>query len=389
MIELFKIEKLKSLSMTIEEIREQFPYLNLGKIYLNHAALSPLPQPVIDRANLFLTRRSQTNIDDMAQWSADVNEAKTKLGLLLNTQADRFAFFEDTSTGLNILVRGISWQPGDRILIDHVELPSDVLPLLNLKNQGVEIDFLPATKSAHTSNSIISGIKPGTKLIHINAVHYLNGYRTNLKKIGEFTSENNIILSVDATQAVGALNIDLNEHKIDFLSCGTQKWLFGLMGLSFIYITPKLQQDITIKFTNWSTFGAHSSLLDYNLDHNNTADVLQSGTINIIGVNALIGALDMLLSYGPTKIENRIIEHTIYTIEQFHQIGIKPVCGKYKATNLSGIISFKSPKSKLIHQRLTEEKISISLREGFVRLSHHFYNTTEELDLAIDIIKSC
>ncbi|MBK6681912.1 MAG: hypothetical protein IPG53_18895 [Ignavibacteriales bacterium] len=78
--------------MSIEEIRELFPYLNLGKIYLNHAALSPLPQPVIDHANLFLTRRSQTSIDDMNQWAADTHEAKAKLGILLNAQPERFAF---------------------------------------------------------------------------------------------------------------------------------------------------------------------------------------------------------------------------------------------------------------------------------------------------------
>ncbi|MBK7267645.1 MAG: aminotransferase class V-fold PLP-dependent enzyme [Ignavibacteriales bacterium] len=375
--------------MSIEEIRELFPYLNLGKIYLNHAALSPLPQPVIDHANLFLTRRSQTSIDDMNQWAADTHEAKAKLGILLNAQPERFAFFEATATALNILAQGITWQPGDRILIDHVELPSDIMPLLNLRHYGVEIDFLPSTKTVSSTNNIIAAITPKTKLVHLNAVHYLNGYRTNLKTIGEYTSQNGIIFSVDASQAVGALQIDLEDSKIDFLSCGTQKWLFGLMGLAFIYITPELQRNITLKFNHWSTFGMHSSLLDYNLDHNNSADSLQNGTINIIGVNALIGALNMLLTYGPSKIENRIIEHTIYTIEQFHQIGIKPVCGKYKITNLSGIISFKSPKSKLIYKRLTEEKISTSLREGYVRLSHHFYNTTGELDQAIAIIKSC
>ncbi|MBK7865618.1 MAG: aminotransferase class V-fold PLP-dependent enzyme [Ignavibacteriales bacterium] len=375
--------------MSIEEIREQFPYLKLGKIYLNHAALSPLPQPVIDHANLFLKRRSETSIDDMNQWTADTQEAKSKLGILLNAQPDRFAFFEATATALNILAQGISWEAGDRILIDHIELPSDILPLLKLRDQGVEIDFLHSTKAVASSNNIIAAITSRTKLVPVNAFHYINGYRTELKTIGEYTSQNNIIFSVDATQALGALNIDCEECKIDFLTCGTQKWLLGLMGLAFIYITPELQRNITLKFNHWSTFGTHSSLLDYNLDHNNSADSLQNGTINIIGVNALIGALNMLLSYGPSKIENRIIEHTIYTIEQFHQIGIKPVCGKYKLSNLSGIISFKSPKSKLIYKKLTEEKISTSLREGYVRLSHHFYNTTGELDQAIEIIKSC
>ncbi|MBK6681913.1 MAG: aminotransferase class V-fold PLP-dependent enzyme [Ignavibacteriales bacterium] len=111
----------------------------------------------------------------------------------------RGSLFEATATALNILAQGITWQPGDRILIDHVELPSDIMPLLNLRHYGVEIDFL-LTKTVSSTNNIIAAITPKTKLVHLNAVHYLNGYRTNLKTIGEYTSQNGIIFSVDATR---------------------------------------------------------------------------------------------------------------------------------------------------------------------------------------------
>ncbi|GAB1348795.1 hypothetical protein MASR1M107_10080 [Ignavibacteriales bacterium] len=239
--------------MTIDHVREQFPYLKLGKIYLNHASLSPVPQPVIDRADIFLKRRSETHIDDMSQWISDVEEAKVKLGKLINGDPDRFAFFDNTSTGLNILAQGINWKPGDRILLNDVEFPSNVYPFLNLKNQGVEIDFVHSKKGAVNSVDILAAVRPETRLISISAVQFLSGYRSNLKKIGDFCRERNIIFSVDAIQALGALQIDVKECKIDFLSCGTQKWLLGLMGLSFIYITGELQHDITPRFVGWAS----------------------------------------------------------------------------------------------------------------------------------------
>ena len=375
--------------MTIEEVRDQFPYLKLGKIYLNHASLSPVPQPVIDRANLFLKRRSETHIDDMSQYISDTEEAKQKLALLLNGEADRFAFFDNTSTGLNILAQGIDWKPGDRVLLNDVEFPSNVYPFLNLKHLGVEIDFVHSKKGAVNSNDIIAAVRPETRLISISAVQFFSGYRANLKRIGEFCRERGIIFSVDAIQALGALPVDVNECKIDFLSSGTQKWLLGLMGLSFIYITEELQHEITPRFVGWASMENQTSLLDYNFTFKKSADALQNGTINMIGVNALIGALDLLHAVGTSRIESRIIEHTLFMNERLHETGLKPLSAKYKLKNLSGIVSFASPRAKLIHQKLTEAKISSSLREGFIRLSHHFYNTTDELEAAVEVIRTC
>ena len=375
--------------MTIEEVRDQFPYLKLGKIYLNHASLSPVPQPVIDRANLFLKRRSETHIDDMSQYISDTEEAKQKLALLLNGEADRFAFFDNTSTGLNILAQGIDWKPGDRVLLNDVEFPSNVYPFLNLKHLGVEIDFVHSKKGAVNSNDIIAAVRPETRLISISAVQFLSGYRANLKRIGEFCRERGIIFSVDAIQALGALPVDVNECKIDFLSSGTQKWLLGLMGLSFIYITEELQHEITPRFVGWASMENQTSLLDYNFTFKKSADALQNGTINMIGVNALIGALDLLHAVGTSRIESRIIEHTLFMNERLHETGLKPLSAKYKLKNLSGIVSFASPRAKLIHQKLTEAKISSSLREGFIRLSQHFYNTTDELEAAVEVIRTC
>ncbi len=375
--------------MTIEEVRDQFPYLKLGKIYLNHASLSPVPQPVIDRANLFLKRRSETHIDDMSQYIHDAEEAKQKLAILLNGDPDRFAFFDNTSTGLNILAQGLDWKPGDRVLLNDVEFPSNVYPFLNLKNLGVEIDFVHSKKGAVNSDDILAAVRPETRLISLSAVQFLSGYRANLKRIGEFCREHGIIFSVDAIQALGALPVDVKGCKIDFLSCGSQKWLLGLMGLSFIYITEELQHEITPRFVGWASMDNQTSLLDYNFAFKKSADALQNGTINMIGVNALIGALDLIHSVGMPRIESRIIEHTLYMNERLQEIGIKPLSAKYKTKNLSGIVSFSSPRAKLIHQKLTEAKISSSLREGFVRLSHHFYNTTEELETAVEVIRTC
>lgn len=90
---------------------------------------------------------------------------------------------------------------------------------------------------------IIDAIKPGTRLISVSYVQFLSGYRIDLEKLGAYCRNNNIIFSVDAIQALGAVKLDVEKCNIDFLSCGTQKWLLGFQGLAFIYLNEKLQKN--------------------------------------------------------------------------------------------------------------------------------------------------
>jgi selenocysteine lyase/cysteine desulfurase len=112
---------------------------------------------------------------------------------MINTLPDRIAFLDNTSNGLNIIAQGIKWEHGDRIILNDIEFPSNVYPFLNLRAQGVEIDFVKSRNGIVRSEDIISAIKPTTKLISISSVQFLSGYRADLEMIGEICKKNNII----------------------------------------------------------------------------------------------------------------------------------------------------------------------------------------------------
>lgn len=370
--------------MTIEEARKLFPHLKTDQIYFNHASLGPWCELALKRINEYALQRSGERIENYEYFLKWNSSAKEKLSKLLGITSDRLAWIDNVSIGLNILAQGLNWQTGDRIILNDIEFPSNVYPFLNLKKRGVEIDFIKNRNGIVDIEDIEKTITPKTKLISISYVQFLSGYRANIDAIGELCKKHNIIFCVDAIQAAGVVQIDVQKSKIDFLVGGTQKWLMSSQGLSYIFITNELQERIDQKYVGWISVENAWNLLDYNLKLRKNADRFQTGTINALGVAIFDAVLNLFIEFGMENIEIRILDNTNYFIEKLSELGLIPILKNVSPQNRSGIVTFKHDKSKKIFDELEKRKIYCAVREGMIRFSPHFYNTKEEIDTAAD-----
>ncbi|MBN2570650.1 MAG: aminotransferase class V-fold PLP-dependent enzyme, partial [Ignavibacteriales bacterium] len=229
---------------------------------------------------------------------------------------------------------------------------------------------------------------PKTRLIAISLVQFLTGFRADVEMIGNLCREKNIIFSVDAIQGAGVVKIDAQKSKIDFLTGGTQKWLNGLEGLSYIYLTEELQSQLNQKFVGWLSVEDAWNFLDYNLLLKNDATRFENGTLCSIGVNAINSSLELFEQVGYAEIEKQIINNTKYFVNSLIKIGIEPIQNKFEEKNLSGIVSIKPNEPQELFEELTREKIMCSLREKMIRFSPHYYNTKDEIDKVVDLLKN-
>lgn len=373
--------------MTINEVRELFPHIKHGKIYFNHAATGPFSKNVLSIVNEYMLQRSETNIDNFPELIKTAGETKNYLCKMLNCTADRIAFLDNTSNGMNVLAQGIKWKKGNSILLNDLEFPANVYPFLNLEKEGVEVEFVKSRNGVVSADDIISSIKPSTRLISISFVQFLSGYRVDLEKIGNVCREKGIIFSVDAIQGLGAFTLDVEKNNVDFISCGTAKWLLGMQGLAFIYISEKLQRTMQPKYVGWLSVEDAWNILDFNLKLKSTADTFQCGTINSLGIFGLLPSLKLFSDFGYKNVEGRILENSTHLIKKLLEIGIHPILENCDMKNLSGIVSFKHENAMRILDELKKKEIYCSVREGMVRLSPHFYNTKEEIETVVDEIK--
>jgi len=372
----------------IKKARKYFPYLKKGIIYFNHASTGPLTTGVKKAIDSLLNEKNEGKVDDYKELLRIADESKTFLGKMLNTSADRIAFTSNTSTGLNILAQGIEWEKGDRIILNDVEFPANVYPFLNLKNKGVEIDFVKSENGIITAEDLIQDITPKTKLISISSVQFLSGYRIDLEKLGTICNEIGVILSVDAIQGLGAVNVDVQKGNVDFLSCGTQKWMLGLQGMAFIYVSEQLQNKLNTALIGWLSMENAWDLINYDFTLKQTANRYQPGTLNTFGIYALNASLKMFDNFGFESIEKQIISNSQYFIEILADAGFNPVLKDCEDKFLSGIVSFRSNGGEKIVNYLRKRNIIVAVREGFVRFAPHFYNTKKEIDKVVAELKN-
>ncbi len=373
--------------MNLSDIRTLFPYIKNDIIYFNHAATGPFSSLLVNAINKILKEKSESKIDDYNSFKDIAAETKSILASILNTTPERLAFTDNTSHGLNFLAQSIQWKKGDRILLNDIEFPANVYPFLNLKRIGVEVDFVKSDNGKVTAEMIIDAIKPGTRLISVSYVQFLSGYRIDLEKLGTYCKNNNIIFSVDAIQALGAVKLDVEKCNIDFLSCGTQKWLLGFQGLAFLYLNEKLQKKLIPSNVGWLSVNNAWNLLDYQIDLKTTADVFQGGTINALGVYALNSSLKLFKEYNFDNVEKRVIENSKYFLTKLASIGINGLLLNCKESELAGIVTIKIPEPDLVIKKLEQNKIICSLRENMIRFSPHFYNVFDDIDKAVDVLQ--
>lgn len=373
--------------MNIEEVRKLFPHLQTDQIYFNHAALGPWSTLVLDRIKEYMNERSGLkvmNYESFIKWNFS---AKEKLAKLLGTSTSRLSWADNVANSMSIIAHGLDWKSGDRIILNDIEFPSNVYPFLNLKKHGVEIDFAKSRNGIVDIEDIEKLIIPKTKLISISMVQFLSGYKADIDAIGELCKQKGIIFCVDAIQAVGAVQIDLKNSPIDFLTGGTQKWLMSSQGLSYFYVTEELQNKIDQKNVGWTSVEDPWNLLDYNLTLRSNAERFQTGTLNALGIAIFDAALKMFKQSKDENFELRVLENTNYFINKLSDIGIEPLLKNISNKHLAGIVTFQHDKSKEIFSELEKRKIYGAVREGMIRFSPHFYNTKDEIDKVVNELK--
>ncbi len=373
--------------MTKKDVRKLFPHIDKGITYLNHAATGPFSLRLLDRMNEYFRTRSEVKIDDYPGFAKVTEETKDILASYMNTESGRIAFMDNTTNGLNLLAQGLHWEKGDEIILNDLEFPANVYPFMNLEKKGVKIIIVKSHEGIVSAEDIIEAFTKKTRLVSVSMVQFLSGYRIDLKKLGTECKRLGIILSVDAIQGMGAFRLDVQECKVDFISCGTQKWMLALQGLSFIYVSEHLQQKIDPVYVGWLGVEDGWNLLDYNLSLKDSAERFQPGSLNSAGIYALNASLGLFRDFGTDKVEENVLANSKQLIAELERIGIEPLLSVSDGKYISGIVSFRHKEANSILEVLQEKKIEAAVREGILRISPHFYNNTEDIGRLIEGLK--
>ena len=233
---------------------------------------------------------------------------------------------------------------------------------------------------------IAAQVNKNTRVVSVSSVEANSGFRNDLNRIGRFCKERGILFCVDAIQSLGVLPMDVKADHIDCLAADGHKWLLSVEGLGGFYISKRVLDRIHPAVVGWDSVVNAQDYLHYDFTLRPDARRFEEGSFNTMSIHAFGAALDLLLEVGIDNIEKRVLELGDLIIAKVQEHGWKQVSSTEPAER-SGIVSFAVDADvEGLKKEMAAHHITITIRDGIVRLSPHFYNTEIEIDKCLAYI---
>ncbi|MDH3626894.1 MAG: aminotransferase class V-fold PLP-dependent enzyme [Acidobacteriota bacterium] len=374
----------------MNDVRQHFPGV-LRQTYLNAAAQSLLPTPVMEEMSDSMRAHNELGINAFASYLDGLIRARSAGARLLGARPEQIAFVGNTAAAISQVAGGIDWNDGDEILVGDEEFPAIVLPWLAQQPRGARVRFVPTEEGRLLADRFLEAIGPRTRVVAVSHVQWTSGYCMELEELGRVCAEREILFCVDAIQSLGVLPIDVEKLKIGVLAADGRKWMMGPQGCTLLYVSDDWGRELRPPAVGTMTLANPDGLLDYrDWDRENGvvdmephlqagAARFETGFHNFCGLAGLARAMEFAETVGRERIQTHIAQLTRLAAKTVQERGWT-VWGPHQDHERAGITTFSIPGDPtLVYDHLNRNDISISLREGRLRIAPHVYNTEDEV----------
>ena len=376
--------------MPIQPPLVQFPILEHG-LYFNHAAIGPWPRCTAEAVQNFADENMRQGSAAYREWIVREDNLRQGLAELTGAaSADGIALLKNTTECISAVAFGLDWKPGDNVVLPAGEFPSNRLPWLAQTARGLEIREVDIRAAEHAETALLEAMDHNTRLLTVSAVQWNDGFRLDLQALGEACKRKNVLFFVDAIQQLGALPMDVEACRIDFLAADAHKWLLAPEGIAVFYCRDSARPELQLLQQGWHMVEHPWKFEREDWTPALSAKRFEAGSPNSIGQAALNASLNLLLDYGMANVGRRVLSNTDYLLANLEHLPGVRVSSHKAAERRSGIVSFTHEERSVLslHRELTRAGVSVVVRGDSIRVSPHFYQGEKQLDEFLEILQS-
>lgn len=375
--------------------REDFLMLNKNIVYFDNAATTFKPKCVIDKIceyyNNYCSNSHRGDYNISFKVDDEIDNTRNLVHKFINSKLkEEIIFTKGTTESLNLIVFGFFYnylKDNDEVILSNDEHASNILPWLILsKYKNIKVKFIDSIfdlKSSVTEN---------TKVISLAFVTNVYGEVRDIKNIIKFAHENNILVVVDGAQSVSHKKVDVQELDIDFLAFSAHK-MCGPTGVGVLYAKYSLLSKM-----NPIMYGGGMNK-DYDLNKlvlSNIPSRFEGGTLDIASIIGFSETIKYLDNIGICNIDNYISRLRRYFISRLKEIDYIKIynedyLGNTILINMDDVMSgdlglYLNSKNICVRSGKHCARM-INNKDDTVRISLYFYNTYEEVDYFISVLK--
>jgi cysteine desulfurase/selenocysteine lyase len=360
----------------------QFP-VRERLVYLNHAAVSPLCRPAAEAMRWLAEDAMEYGSLHYGEWLETYTGLRAAAARLMGADHGEIALVKNTSEGIATIAVGLDWRPGDKVVAFREEFPANYYPWKRLEETGITVEWLsyldPLDRIDHACR--------GARLLAISFVQYLSGHRVDLEAIGEICHRHGCAYLVDAIQGLGAFPVDVRRAHIDALAADGHKWLLGPEGCGILFVSHEFQESVRPVEFGWTNVAGYGDYSSRDMTLRPDAGRYECGTLNTIGCYGLRASIELLLGVGIEAVAPAVQKLGDLVAEGVQAKGYE-VFGSRSAQNGAGIVSFRKAglEASSIVQKLNSAGVTAAPRQGWVRVSPHFYISPDDIGSMLEAL---
>ena len=363
--------------------------------YCNTGTLGAMPREVLEAQTNEL-RRLEVDLPDWPYYTQigapltgyqPREDIRGDVGRFIGADMEEIALTQNATMSMNFLANGMSYRPGDEILITDQEHGGGFGPFrLMAQRHGavvreIDLDAAVAGGPQGVLQAFADAITPRTKVMMFSEITSSLGYRLPAKELCQLARDRGVFSIVDGAQVLGQLPVDVKDLGCDAHVSSPHKWLLAPKGSGILYIERSRQDEL------WATLGS------YNYD--NRADgafrFMQYGTGSPSMLTGLKAALDFNRRLGIERIARWNLAMTAQLHEGLKEIPNVRIHSSTHPEMYGGATTFglENKTADELQDALWEGKIRVRAQRNDrrVRLCAHLYVSPDDIERALDLVR--
>ena len=364
--------------------------------YLNCAYMSPLPRSVEEEGVRAIARKRAPHSIVPADFFDDADRIRALFAELIGADdSSRVALVPAVSYATSLIGRNTTAPAGSNVVMAAEQFPSNVYPWRRLAQRcGCEIRAVAAPDSANRGEAwnaeLLDAIDARTALVALPQVHWTDGTRFDLERIGAACRACGAAFVIDATQSVGAFPFDIRDFGADMVTCAGYKWLMGPYGMGVAWIGPRYDAAEPLEDTWIGRAGSDDfrGLVNYRDDYQPGAARFDVGErSSFILLPMLRRALELVREWGPERIQRYCRDLSADTIAEAAALGFRAEDEAWRGSHIFGLRAPAGLDIGELQRALSERGVSVSLRGSAVRVSPYLYNDAPDMEALLGVLR--
>jgi kynureninase len=369
--------------------RTEFPILE-KTVYLISHSLGAMPRATYDRLHEYADIWATRGVRAWAEgwWDMPVTVGN-EIARIIGADPGTVVMHQNVSVCQSLVLSCLKPTPQrNKIVYSELNFPSVMYVYeAHARDGNLQIEIVKSDDGITVPlDRMLAAIDETTLLVPFSHVLFKSAFLQDAKAIIDRAHEVGAMVVLDTYQSAGTVPFSVKELNADFATGGSVKWLCGGPGAGYLYVRPDLQNTLEPKTTGWM---AHEAPFAFDTSLKYASDITRflHGSPAIPALYAAISGYQIINEIGVKKIRAKNVRQTKYLIELAEEAGFIVTSPK-DAAQRGGTITVAHEHAAAMAKELIRREFIIDYRPGAgIRISPHFYNTDNELELVIQEMK--